>query len=648
MSPTVPLTRDKRKSGLSSAEVIRGHYDRETRNEVGGQVGKSTNLVDSVEEEPAGAAPGTSTLHAEIPWDELVSIVKGEPHLTASVPGDYSILNQSEAARTLSRRLDRTTEQVRMVDELKRSAQEDLGQTTPTTSDPSNTSVTEIGSTGLPGSLSTREKLLDVVLPLCSNETDARVRTAGFELLASALRLCSSAPRFQHQDATKPCPIAHTPWALAGTILDLFVDLPRSVAYRYNLTDTIPSSETLDLYGRTACLVQLTGHGRDISANLDMIKVMIRWLKLLSAEWVRACSRRNLGKGMADTGGSVLGLVGTSEGMEQGRRGSRAGVGQRESVSRSVGRMERSGGRVQADLVIPLSLSPGVTVTKAVDPVNPEHTLKTILQLSELLLNVMKNNLALFTPNDTSHILNMYLDTIKRGIRYTPDSHPLLNPSFAGYGRSELMQIESKTKTSFATQERTSSVLGSLRKPSKIITSSAISTTSLPATLSRHPSTRSKGEKGFATTAVSTGSEALIDPTGLPEEKPYWSTMIPFLIELVRTLLNARSLSPLDLPAIMSLLSLCSGWRALSTHSSFRLDGGDRAIITNALDLRDRDGIVSLVRDVIVSRMIGRSGEKALRGVLGMDRGRGREKSTYHVGRDEGLRGRDRLLGVIW
>lgn len=269
----------------------------------------------------------------------------------------------------------------------------------------------------------------------------------------------------------------------------------------------------------------------------------------------------------------------------------------------------------------------------------------------------MKHNLALFTPNDTSHILNVYLDTIKRGIRHTPGSHPLLNPHFPGYARSSdpTPPPESKTKTSMASHERTSSVLNSLRKPSKVAPTAAISTelpkistASIPSTLSRHPSVRSKGEKGLATTAVTTGGQALIDVPGISEDKPYWSTMIPFLVELTRMLLKARSLSPLDLPAIMSLLALCSGWRAISTHVSFRLDGGDRAIITNALEIRDRDGIIALVKDIIVSRMIGRSGEKALRGVLGMDRGRGREKSTYHVGRDEGLRGRDRLLGVIW
>lgn len=198
-------------------------------------------------------------------------------------------------------------------------------------------------------------------------------------------------------------------------------------------------------------------------------------------------------------------------------------------------------------------------------------------------------------------------------------------------------------------------MLSSLRKPTKALPATAISTdttrsssASLPPSLSRHPSTRSKGEKGFATTAISTGGDVLVDLPDMPEEKPFWSTLIPSLIELTRMLLKARSLSPLDLPAIISLLSLCLGWRAISTHSSFRLDGGDRALISNALELRDRDAIVNLVRDIIVSRMVGRSGEKALRGVLAMDRGRGREKSTYHVGRDEGLRGRDRLLGVIW
>lgn len=99
----------------------------------------------------------------------------------------------------------------------------------------------------------------------------------------------------------------------------------------------------------------------------------------------------------------------------------------------------------------------------------------------------------------------------------------------------------------------------------------------------------------------------------------------------------------------MSLFSLCLGWRAVSTTCSpFRLDSQDRSVIVNALDARDRDGIVVLVRDIILSQMIGRSGEKALRNVLGMNRGRGRERSTYHVSRDEGLRGRDRLLGVIW
>jgi hypothetical protein len=285
-----------------------------------------------------------------------------------------------------------------------------------------------------------------------------------------------------------------------------------------------------------------------------------------------------------------------------------------------------------------------------------EYTLKTVTLLSELLLNIVKNNLALFTPNDTSHILNLYLDTIKRGIRHTPGSHPLHNPSFAGYGRTEASVPDVRGKPLAAAHERTSSVLSSLRKPTKVAPTSAISmgdttrssSASLPPSLSRHPSTRSKGDKGLATTAISTGGDVLVDLPDLPEEKPFWSTLIPSLIELTRMLLKARSLSPLDLPAIMSLLALCLGWRAISTHSSFRLDGGDRALITNALDLRDRDAIVALVRDIIVSRMIGRSGEKALRGVLGMDRGRGREKSTYHVGRDEGLRGRDRLLGVIW
>jgi hypothetical protein len=160
---------------------------------------------------------------------------------------------------------------------------------------------------------------------------------------------------------------------------------------------------------------------------------------------------------------------------------------------------------------------------------------------------------------------------------------------------------------------------------------------------------RSKGEKGLATTAITTSEEVVIDlPPVVVDEKPLWSTMIPFLIQLLRFLLKAKSLSPLDLPGIMSLLSLSLGWRAMSTTATFRTNSGDRAVVTNALDLRDRDAIVSLVRDVIVSQMIGRSGEKALRGVLGMDRGRGRERSTYLIKRDDGLRGRDRLLGVIW
>jgi hypothetical protein len=98
------------------------------------------------------------------------------------------------------------------------------------------------------------------------------------------------------------------------------------------MTHELPSSQTLDLYERVACLSELTGQGKDISINLDMIKVIVRWLNLLSAEWVRACSKGSTGqrriasdekKGTAELSGSGtglgLGFSGMQEEIERGR-----------------------------------------------------------------------------------------------------------------------------------------------------------------------------------------------------------------------------------------------------------------------------------------------------------------------------------------
>lgn len=339
-----------RKSGLGSAEVIRGDYEGVRRKVSGGGSG---HHVESVREESSDGlyptnedmvGPETSSSFIsdrDVPWDELVGIVRGESSRMASVPGDedgglLAGMDRVEAVRMVTRQLNRARERKRMEDELKRSVRDDQGRREAEGEGSSSKQQAarddQGGGTGLPEVLGTRAKLLDLVLPLCSNETESRVRSAGFDLLASTLRISSS------NSSEEPVSIAHSPWVLARTILNLPVDLPRNISFRYHLTDEIPSSQSLDLYGRTTCLIELTDHGKDISVDLDMIKVLIRWLNLMAAEWVRACSRGSaaggVGKATADSGvGSGLGLAGTGENIDLGRRGSRAGV-QRDEVSR--------------------------------------------------------------------------------------------------------------------------------------------------------------------------------------------------------------------------------------------------------------------------------------------------------------------------
>ena len=343
-----------RKSGLGSAEVIRGDYE--------GIVGRKVSAghhVESVREEsadglyptneemmgPDASSSSLFTSDRDLPWDELVGIVRGESSRMASVPGDdegglLAGIDRVEAVRMITRQLNRARERKRMEDELKSSVREDQGRREGHDEESSSKQQAarddQGGGTGLPKVLGTRDKLLDLVLPLCTNESESRVRSAGFDLLASTLRISTATST--SASPGEPASIAHSPWVLAGTILNLPIDLPRNISFRYHLTDEIPSSQTLDLYGRTACLVGLTDQGKDISVDLDMIKVLIRWLNLMAAEWVRACSRGSaavgVGKAAVDSGvGSVLGLAGTGESLDLGRRGSRAGV-QRDEVRR--------------------------------------------------------------------------------------------------------------------------------------------------------------------------------------------------------------------------------------------------------------------------------------------------------------------------
>jgi hypothetical protein len=314
--------RDKRKSALGSAEVIRGNYDRDHSM---GQEVEGRGIGSVLEQEEASknnAKPGSLSqteidTEPDISSEELIGLVKGNSHLS-SVPGEMSGLDQVEAVRLLVRRMDRVREQARVEKELRSSIREDQGN-----GEASN----EDDFKAVQGALGSREQVLDLALPLCAAHASPKIRTLGLELLTAGLRLDDST-----RGVRDPVSISHTPWVIVNTILDLPVDLPRNLSFRYNLTDELPSSQTLDLYGRVVCLSALTEQGKDISINLDMIKVLVRWLNLLSTEWVRACSKGSTGqrkisteekKGVTEVSGSGMGLglgfSGMQEDAERGR-----------------------------------------------------------------------------------------------------------------------------------------------------------------------------------------------------------------------------------------------------------------------------------------------------------------------------------------
>jgi hypothetical protein len=314
--------RDKRKSALGSAEVIRGHYDRDYRPGQDAE-GRGIGSVQEQEEVSNNITRPGSLMQAEIEaepdisLEELIGFVKGDSHLS-SVPGEVSGLDQVEAVKLLARRLDRAREQARVEKELRSSIREDRGD---------GDASKEDDTKAIQGMQGSREQVLELALPLCAAHGSPRIRTVGFELLAAGLRLEDST-----RAAKDPVSISHTPWVILNTILDLPVDLPRNLSFRYNMTHELPSSQTLDLYERVSCLSELTDQGKDISINLDMIKVIVRWLNLLSAEWVRACSKGPTGqrriasdekKGTAEFSGSGtglgLGFSGMQEDIERGR-----------------------------------------------------------------------------------------------------------------------------------------------------------------------------------------------------------------------------------------------------------------------------------------------------------------------------------------
>lgn len=313
--------RDKRKSHLGSAEVIRGNYDRERRSDQDHGI----SSVQEQEERPGSLLPQAEMeagSEPDIPLGELVGLVKGDSHLS-SVPGEISGLDQVDAIRLLARRLDRARDQSKVEQEIRSSIREEMG---------TGGNASEEDVKAVQGAIGSREQVLGLALPLCAAHVSPKVRSAGFELLAAALRLDD--PGRGRKESTSP---SHTPWMVVNTILDLPIDLPRNLSFRYNLSDELPSSQSLDLAARVVCLAELTEQGKDISINLDMIKILVRWLNLLSAEWVKACSRGSAGqkkvtsedkKTAAESlsGGIALGL-GLSETYEDGERARSSRVG---------------------------------------------------------------------------------------------------------------------------------------------------------------------------------------------------------------------------------------------------------------------------------------------------------------------------------
>jgi len=334
--------RDKRKSALGSAEVIRGHYDRDGRLDQDHGGARGIGSVQEQEESSLHDRRPGSLLQAEIdaepniPLEELVGLVRGDSHLS-SVPGEVSGLDQVEAIRLLARRLDRTREQAKVEQELRSSLREERGVAEDGEQDDAQTVQTTSGS---------REQVLEISLPLCAAHASPKIRSAGFELLAAGLRL--SGPT---RGINEPVSMSHTLWMVVNTILDLPVALPRNVSFRDNRANELPSAQSLDLASRLICLSELTDQGKDISINLDMIKVLVRWLNLLSAEWVKACSEGSYGqrktaseekKGAAELSSSSMGLgLGFSGIQEDSERTRSSRAGKEGPQTDEVSRLDR-------------------------------------------------------------------------------------------------------------------------------------------------------------------------------------------------------------------------------------------------------------------------------------------------------------------
>lgn len=288
--------RDKKKSGLGSAEVISGFDDQDHDSQLR-KAGKGP-------EETSTSTP--SNEKEEISLEELIGVVKGDSHL-ASVPGGMESRAQAEATRLLAQRLNRARDQARIERELKRSFQDQREEALKSNqnADAPSTSLEDHAShlNTLPDGLSTRDQLLDLALPLCTVHAASSVRTAGFDLLAAVLRLTQktispdgSIPSSPLTEKYNP---SHQPWALAQVILTLPTRLPDTIPAKVDLTapSDLPSSQYLDICGRVSCLIELTYGGVDISCDLGMVKHLIQWLNLVSIEWVKICAQQPLSSG---------------------------------------------------------------------------------------------------------------------------------------------------------------------------------------------------------------------------------------------------------------------------------------------------------------------------------------------------------------